>query len=136
VNQGGELTCEHVGDLSPKAYNCGQVWGIHIAVGGATLYHQGSADLLDDELSVREVDVMLCGVAGRQFTPGYVDRILPRLQPRTVVVTHHDDFFVPLDRPQGFAMGVDVAGFPDEVAKVSRDFRVVTLPAPVPLALG
>jgi len=133
VNQGGELTCEHVGDLTPKAYNCGQVWGIHIAVGGATLYHQGSADLIDDELSHRQVDVMLCGVAGRSFTPRYVERILPRLEPRTVVVTHHDDFFVPLDRPQGFAMGVDVARFPDQVAAVSRDFRVVTLPAPTPL---
>ena len=134
VNQGGELTCEHVGDLSPKAYNCGQVWGIHIAVAGATLYHQGSADLVDDELSKREVDVMLCGVAGRQFTPNYVQRILPRLQPRTVVVTHHDDFFVPLGQPQAFAMGVDVARFPDEVEAVSCDFRVVTLPAPAPLA--
>lgn len=134
VNGGGELTCEHVGDLCPQAYNCGQVWGIHIAVGGATLYHQGSADLLDDEVRHRDVDVMLCGVAGRQFTPGYLERILPKLEPRTVVVTHHDDFFVPLGRPQKFAMGVDVARFPDEVAAVSNDFRVVTLPAPEPLA--
>ncbi len=133
VNQGGELTCEHVGALSPNAYNCGQVWGIEMAVAGAKLYHQGSADLLDDELSKRQVDVMLCGVAGRQFTPRYLERILPRLEPRTVVVTHHDDFFVPLGERQGFAMGVDVARFPDEVAKVSRDFSVVTLPAPAPL---
>lgn len=134
VNQGGELTCEHVGDLCPQAYNCGQVWGIHISVAGTTIYHQGSADLIDDEIRQRPVDVMLCGVAGRQFTPDYLARILPRLEPRTVVVTHHDDFFVPLGRPQGFALGVDVARFPDEVAAVSQDFRVVTLPAPVPLA--
>lgn len=133
VNGAGEITCEHVGDLCPQAYRCGQVWGIHIEVGGATLYHQGSADLLDDELSPRQVDVMLCGVAGRQFTPGYLERILPRVEPKVVVVTHHDDFFVPLDRPQGFAMGVDVARFPDEVAAVSNDFRVVTLPDPEPL---
>jgi L-ascorbate metabolism protein UlaG (beta-lactamase superfamily) len=133
VNQGGELTCEHVGELSPKAYNCGQVWGIDIRVAGARLYHQGSADLIDDELSTREVDVMLCGVAGRQFTPRYVERILPRLQPRTIVVTHHDDFFVPLGEPQAFAMGVDVSRFPDEVAAVSSEFRVVTLPQPTPV---
>ena len=134
VNQGGELTCEHVGDLCPQAYQCGQVWGIHIAVGGATLYHQGSADLLDDQIRHRDVDVMLCGIAGRQFTPGYLERILPRLEPRIIVATHHDDFFVPLGDEQGFAMGVDVARFPEEVAAVGRDFRVVTLPEPIPVA--
>lgn len=134
VNQGGELTCEHLGALTPQTYNCGQVWGIHIAVGGSTIYHQGSADLLDDEVRHRDVDVMLCGVAGRQFTPGYLERILPLLTPRVIVVTHHDDFFVPLGEEQGFALGVDVARFPDEVAAVSSDFRVVTLPPPEPVA--
>ena len=133
VNQGGELTCEHLGDLCPQAYQCGQVWGIHIAVAGVTLYHQGSADLIDDEVRHRDVDVMLCGIAGRQFTPGYLERILPRLQPRVIVATHHDDFFVPLGVEPGFALGVDVARFPDEVAAVSQDFRVVTLPEPTPL---
>jgi L-ascorbate metabolism protein UlaG (beta-lactamase superfamily) len=134
VSQGGELTCEHLGDLCPQAYQCGQVWGIHIAVAGITLYHQGSADLIDDEVRHRDVEVMLCGIAGRQFTPGYLERILPRLEPRVIVATHHDDFFVPLGQEQGFALGVDVARFPDEVAAVSRDFRVVTLPEPVPVA--
>ena len=133
VSQGGELTCEHVGDLCPQAYRCGQVWGIHVAVAGITLYHQGSADLVDDEVRHREVDVLLCGIAGRQFTPGYLERILPRLEPRMIVATHHDDFFVPLGQAQGFALGVDVARFPDEVAAVSGDFRVVTLPEPLPV---
>ena len=132
VPNGGEITCEHVGDLCPQAYGCGDVWGIHLAVAGTTIYHQGSADLLDDEVRHRDVDLFLCGVAGRQFTPRYLPRMLGRLQPRTVVVTHHDDFFVPMGSPQRFAFGVDVARFPDEVTSVSSDFRVVALPEPVP----
>lgn len=135
VPSGGEITCEHVGDLCPQAYGCGQVWGIHVAVAGISLYHQGSADLLDDEVRHRDVDLFLCGVAGRQFTPDYVPRMLGRLQPRTVVVTHHDDFFVPMGAPQRFAFGVDVARFPDEVAAVSSEFRVVSLPEPVPVTV-
>jgi L-ascorbate metabolism protein UlaG (beta-lactamase superfamily) len=131
---GGEITCEHVGALTPQAYECGQVWGIHIAVGGVTLYHQGSADLIDDEVRHTGIDVFLCGVAGRQFTPGYLRRILPRLDPARVVVTHHDDFFVPMGERQGFAFGVDVARFPDEVAAVTRDLPVLALPPPVPVA--
>lgn len=126
----GEITCEHVEGLTPQAYCCGQVWGIRIEVAGATVYHQGSADLLDDEIPRSEVDVFLCGVAGRQVTDRYVERILRRLSPGTVVMTHHDDFFHPLGSEQRYAFGVDVARFPEEVAAVSRDLRVVTLAPP------
>ena len=127
VPNGGELTCEHLDGLTSQAYCCGQVWGIHIAVAGATIYHQGSADLLDDEVRHTDVDVFLCGVAGRQMTDGYLGRILPKLDPKTIVITHHDDFFRSLDEDQGLAFGVDVARFPDEVAAVTRDVRLVTL---------
>ena len=79
----GELTCEQLDGLSPGAYRCGQVWGIHIAVAGITLYHQGSADLIDDAVRHRGVDVFLAGIAGRNFTDRYWERILPRLDPAT-----------------------------------------------------
>jgi len=127
VPNGGEITCEHLDGLTPQAYCCGQVWGIHLEVAGATLYHQGSADLLDDEIRHHDVDVFLCGIAGRQMTDDYVGRILRRLDPRTVVISHHDDFFLPIDAPRGLAFGVDVARFADEVAAVSRDVRLVAL---------
>lgn len=130
VPNGGEITCEHVEGLTTSAYCCGQVWGIQIEVAGTTIYHQGSADLLDDELAPRSVDLFLCGIAGRQVTPRYLERIVPRLDPTTVVITHHDDFFRPLDGPQRFAFGVDVARFPDELAAVTRAPRVVTLAPP------
>ncbi|MBS1844762.1 MAG: hypothetical protein JST53_10130 [Actinobacteria bacterium] len=64
----GELTCEHLASLSPAAYRCGQVWGISIAVAGVRFYHQGSADLVDDGVRERGVDVFVAGVAGRSFT--------------------------------------------------------------------
>ena len=50
----GALTCEHLDGLSPGAYRCGQVWGISIAVAGLRLYHQGSANLIDDAIRERE----------------------------------------------------------------------------------
>jgi L-ascorbate metabolism protein UlaG (beta-lactamase superfamily) len=91
----GELTCEHLDSLSPGAYRCGQVWGITIAVAGLRFYHQGSANLLDEAIREREVDVFLAGVAGRSFTADYWKRILPILQPRAVIPTHYDNFFRP-----------------------------------------
>jgi L-ascorbate metabolism protein UlaG (beta-lactamase superfamily) len=120
----GELTCEHLDALSPREYRCGQVYGIHIEVAGVSFYHQGSANLIDSEISHRGVDYFLAGIAGRRFTTRYWERILARLEPRTVVPNHFDDFFRPLGDRQGFSLNVNLAALPDEIAAVSRDFNV------------
>jgi L-ascorbate metabolism protein UlaG (beta-lactamase superfamily) len=124
----GDLTCEHLDGLSPAAYRCGQVWGISIRVGGALLYHQGSANLIDDAVRERDVDVFLAGVAGRSFTRDYWKRILPRLNPRTVVPTHYDNFFRPLGRRMEFVSNVQLSELPDEIGAVSADIDLRALP--------
>jgi L-ascorbate metabolism protein UlaG (beta-lactamase superfamily) len=126
----GELTCDHLDALSPSAYRCGAVWGIRIDVAGASFYHQGSANLIDDAVTAHDIDFFLAGVAGRGFTRDYWKRILPRLAPRTVIPTHYDDFFRPLSAPMGFTTNVNLAKVPDEIAAVSRDFAVAALPPP------
>jgi L-ascorbate metabolism protein UlaG (beta-lactamase superfamily) len=127
VPSDGELTCEHLEGLSPNAYRCGQVWGIHIALDGFTLYHQGSANLLDEEIRTPGVDVFLAGIAGRRFTERYWQRVLGALQPRVVLASHFDDFFRPLEGPAGFSLNVNLAAFPEEIGAVSRDFAVSAL---------
>jgi L-ascorbate metabolism protein UlaG (beta-lactamase superfamily) len=124
----GELTCEHLDGLAPGAYRCGQVWGISIEVAGVRFYHQGSADLVDEAVRERGVDVFLAGVAGRNFTRGYWRRILPRLDPRVVVPTHYDNFFRPLGRPLEFVSGARLSKLPDEIGAVSRDVELAALP--------
>jgi len=128
VPMDGELTCDHLDGLAPGAYRCGAVWGIRIEVAGVVLYHQGSADLDDNQLRDGPVDVFLAGVAGRSVTPRYWERILPRLDPRIVVPTHYDNFFSPLGRPQAFVRRVDLAAVPGEVAAASGNARVAALP--------
>jgi L-ascorbate metabolism protein UlaG (beta-lactamase superfamily) len=128
----GELTCAHLDALSPSAYKCGQVWGIRIEVGGATLYHQGSADLIDEEIRKGEVDFFLAGIAGRSFTRDYWSRVLARLDPGVVIASHYDDFFRPYEAPMGFSLNVNLTSFPEEIAAVSRDIAVATLPPPHP----
>ena len=125
----GELTCEHLDALSPGAYRCGQVWGIHVEVAGFSFYHQGSANLIDEEIRHTHVDAFLAGIAGRRFTDDYWPRILGALQPRVVVASHFDDFFRTLEQPAGFSLNVNLASFPEEVAGVSREFAVAALPA-------
>jgi L-ascorbate metabolism protein UlaG (beta-lactamase superfamily) len=122
----GPLTCEDVHGLSPGAYKCGAVYGIRIEVAGISLYHQGSADL-DDAQTIDPVDVFLAGVTGRQVTPHYWQRILPRLDPRVLVPTHYDDFFAPLAGELKLVRRVDISGVPDEVRSVSPDATVAAL---------
>lgn len=126
----GELTCDHLDGLSPGAYRCGQVWGIEIRVGGVSLYHQGSADLEDEALRVGPggVDVFLAGVAGRNFTERYWERVLPRLDPELIVPTHYDDFFVPLDDELETIGNVRLAELPAEIGAVSADAELAALP--------
>ncbi|MBJ7472539.1 MAG: MBL fold metallo-hydrolase [Solirubrobacteraceae bacterium] len=127
VPSDGELTCDHLDGLTSSAYRCGDVYGIRIEVAGFTIYHQGSANLIDDEVPAGGVDLFLAGVAGRGFTRDYWARILRRLQPRVVVASHYDDFFRPVDGEQGLSLNVHLAAVPEEIERVSTDFDVVAL---------
>ena len=122
----GELTCESVDALIPQAYCCGHVFGVCVEVAGVRFYHQGSADLLEDEIRDAGVDYFLCGISGRRFTPRYVERILARLKPGAVVPTHYDDFFRPLSSGR-FSFNVNLTGFADEVHTASRDVAVCVI---------
>jgi L-ascorbate metabolism protein UlaG (beta-lactamase superfamily) len=124
----GELSCEHLDALSPGAYRCGQVWGISIAVAGIRFYHQGSANLVDEAVRERGVDVFLAGVAGRRFTDRYWQRILSLLEPRAIVPTHYDNFFRPLGEDLEFVANVHLARLPEEIGAVGREFEIAALP--------
>ena len=129
----GELTCDHVDELSPQAYKCGQVWGMCIEVAGTRIYHQGSADLIETEIHDRDIDVFLCGISGRRFTDDYAARILRELSPKVIVPTHYDDFFRPLDAPTQFSFNVNLTGFADEVHAATREPQLRTLEVGVPV---
>jgi L-ascorbate metabolism protein UlaG (beta-lactamase superfamily) len=127
VPSDGELTCDNLDDLGMGSYRCGQVWGIHVEVGGTTLYHQGSANLIEDEYRYGPVDVFLCGIAGRLYTRDFTPRVMRLLSPRLVVPHHHDDFFRPVEGPMGLSFNVNLAGFVDDVAACDPDVALRTL---------
>lgn len=128
VPMDGELSCEHLDALSPRAYRCGEVFAIRIDVAGVSFYHQGSANLIDDAVRERDIDFFLAGVAGRNFTPRYWSRILSLLEPNTIVPTHYDNFFAPLGTPMSFVSGARLGELQGEIEAVSSDFELVALP--------
>lgn len=129
----GELTCDHVDHLTPQAYKCGQVWAILIEVAGVRLYHQGSCDLVEDEIRDQDVDVLLAGISGRRFTKDYFSRIIRAVKPQLIVPTHYDNFFVPLGEPSKFSFNVNLTGFADEVRAATADVPMATLEVGVPV---
>lgn len=128
----GELTCDALDSLGSSAYRCGQVFGIHIEVAGTTLYHQGSAELDEDRYTLGPVDVLLPCIAGRAYTPRFVERTLRTFRPATVVPHHHDDFFRPVEAPMGLSFNVRAASFVDEVRAIDPEVALRTLQPLVP----
>jgi L-ascorbate metabolism protein UlaG (beta-lactamase superfamily) len=124
----GELTCDDLHGLTAGGYKCGQVWGVRIEVAGVSFYHQGSADLIDDELPAEPVDYFLAGVAGREVTPRYWERVLRKLDPKVVVPTHYDNFFKALGAEEALVARSKLAELPDEIHAVSRDAKIAALP--------
>lgn len=134
VNSPGDVTCEHLDELTPWAYGCGQVYGIHIRAGGVALYHQGSAEIVDDAVVHHGVDVLLAGIAGRGYSHRYLERAIRLLEPRVVVPHHHDDFFRPLGQPMELSFNVNLCGAIDEVRAASADVAIATLMPMTPVA--
>jgi L-ascorbate metabolism protein UlaG (beta-lactamase superfamily) len=110
-------------------YRVGGAFGVLVRAGDVTVYHNGSADLIDAHLEGERADVLLVGLAGRRWTPRYLERLLGALRPRLVVPTHYDAFFWPLDDGLRLLPGIDLEGFVEEVRRHAPDARVVA-PSP------
>lgn len=107
-------------------YRMGGAFGILIRTPEITIYHNGSADLIDAELDAERADVLLACLAGRKGTQNYVARLVSALRPRLVIPTHHDAFFAPLSKGVHLLPKIDVEGFVSEVHLRSREAAVIT----------
>jgi L-ascorbate metabolism protein UlaG (beta-lactamase superfamily) len=106
-------------------YRMGGAYGILLRAPGVSLYHNGSADLVDAALQGRRADVVLVGLAGRQATRGYLQRLLGALEPSVVIPTHHDTFFRPLEAGPRLLPGIHLGGFVAETRRHRPGARIV-----------
>jgi L-ascorbate metabolism protein UlaG (beta-lactamase superfamily) len=107
-------------------YRMGGAFGICVRAGETSVYHNGSADLIDAAIEGVHADVLLVGIAGRRSTADYVARLCGLLQPSVVVPTHHDAFFAPLDEGVHLLPGIDLEGFVSEVVRAAPSVQVIT----------
>jgi L-ascorbate metabolism protein UlaG (beta-lactamase superfamily) len=90
--------CDDV-PLRAHAYKCGAVFGLEITVGGKKIFHLGSAELVDAHVPKTDVDLLLLCVAGWTASERLPERVLSRLSPGAVLLSHWDNFFLPLEKP-------------------------------------
>lgn len=123
----GEIPCTCDLPLAGHHYRCGQVLSWLISAGNVRLYHAGSANLIDDAVKLRDIDVLMMCTAGRQATDAFVPRIIAQTQPRRVLPMHYDNFFRPLDAPLKLLPRTQLSQLVDDIANVDRNAEVGTL---------
>ena len=118
-------------------YRMGGAFGLLVrASDGTSVYHNGSADLVDAALSGEHADVLLVGLAGWRNTREYLTRLVALLGPKVIVPTHHDAFFAPLDWGVHLLRNADLDGFVAEAQRLAPKTRLITAGYSEALAVG
>lgn len=124
----GRITTPFPGPAKMSAWRVGQVFGLHLSGGPKSLYHVGSADLIEAELKDTRADVVLCCTIGRHATPHFVERVVQALRPSLLIPCHWDQFWRPLDSVPLQIPGNDLDGFIQEVQRLPNAPAVRVLP--------
>ncbi|MBA2953530.1 MBL fold metallo-hydrolase [Nocardioides sp. MAH-18] len=101
----GVITEPVVPPVRAGAYKCGEAWSILLShASGRSALLQGSAGYVEGALAGRRADVAYLGVGqlgvqSEDYIRRYWAETVEAVGARTVVLTHWDDFFRPLDRP-------------------------------------
>ena len=118
--------CEQV-PLRAHRYRCGAVFGVELRVAGKTLYHLGSADLLDVR-APRDVDLLLMCVAGWTTTPRFTDRVMRAFTPRSILLSHWDDFLSPMSAGARMLPAMQLPRLVEGLTRVDPSVRLGALP--------
>jgi L-ascorbate metabolism protein UlaG (beta-lactamase superfamily) len=121
---GGDMPEHFEMPLGFMDYKNGPVFGFLIHWNGRTLYHCGSADLIDDQLAGHRADVLLQCIAGWKSDQTVFARMARALDPRVVVPMHQDDFFRPFKK----GMRLSPVAYMDEaIAHIRREMPAATV---------
>jgi L-ascorbate metabolism protein UlaG (beta-lactamase superfamily) len=123
----GEIADCDVVPQHAKDYLCGAVFGVEVRVGGRSLFHVGSAEILS-QMPKLEVDLALVCVAGWTATHEFPERMMRKLSPRAVLLSHWDNFLLPLSAGARPLPAMRTGRLVDRLAAASHDVRIGTLP--------
>lgn len=117
------------GDIPIRAehYRCGSVFGVEIRVAGKTIFHLGSAELVERTLPKIGVDLALVCVAGWTWSERFPMRVVRALSPRAILLSHWDNFLLPFDRGAEVLPALRMGTLVDDLSHASKDVKLGTL---------
>ncbi|WP_067976441.1 MBL fold metallo-hydrolase [Mycolicibacter icosiumassiliensis] len=102
----GVIAAAVVPPVRASAYKCGEAWSVLVAhrPSGRNLLIMGSAGYIPGALAGRAAEVVYLGIGQlgiqpRQYLIDYWNETVRAVGASTVVLTHWDDFFLPLSKP-------------------------------------
>lgn len=120
--------CDRV-PLRIDRFRCGAVFAVEIRVASRTLVHLGSAELATGSgLTAKEPDLVMLCVAGWTSSPDLPERVVRALSPRAVLLSHWDNFFLPIDQPARALPAVKMPRLAERLRRASRDVKVGAVP--------
>jgi L-ascorbate metabolism protein UlaG (beta-lactamase superfamily) len=119
--------CDQV-PMQVPGYRCGAVFGVEIRVAGRTIYHLGSAELVDANVEAHNVDLLLMCVAGWTAGRDLPERVAHRLSPGAVLLSHWDNFLLPLDAPARALPAMQLPRLVERLTSAARGVRVGVVP--------
>jgi len=123
----GEIADCDVVPQRAKDYLCGAVFGVEVRVAGKSLFHVGSAEILT-RMPKLEVDLALVCVAGWTATRDFPERMMQKLSPRAVLLSHWDNFLLPLTKGARPLPAMQTGRLVDRLGGTTRDVQIGTLP--------
>ncbi len=98
---------------------------VFVTAGGRTIYHQGTANLIDNLLPFRRVGSAWVCVSGYTYTEDFLPRLLRRVQPERIVPFHFEDFSLPLAPDTRYIPRSDPHEFGRRVRIVAPEVEIV-----------
>jgi L-ascorbate metabolism protein UlaG (beta-lactamase superfamily) len=124
----GEISdCDDV-PVKTGDYRCGAVFRVEMQVAGRTIVHLGSAELAPGGTIPRDIDLLLLCVAGWRSSPDLPERVMRSLSPQRVLLSHWDNFFLPMQQPARILPAMGMMQLVDRISSLSRDVKIGTLP--------
>ena len=118
--------CDQV-PMRAQHYRCGAVFGVELRVAGKTLYHLGSADLLDAR-APRHIDLLLMCVAGWTTTARFPERVMRAFQPGAILLSHWDNFLSPMSAGAKILPAMQLPRLVESLTRVDQSLRLGALP--------
>ena len=96
-----------------------------VTAGGKTIFHQGTANLIDNLIPLRSLDSAWVCASGYRATVDFIPRLLARIRPKRVIPFHFDDFSLPLSENTRYIRGSDPHVFGEKVKAVAPDVEII-----------